>query len=64
MLRSPDTALTAPCPGPVRTHGTPLTQAQVEALWLRDRASLLACRDRHGALVAFYADRDGRLRGK
>jgi len=48
----------------VRTHGTPLTQAQVEALWLRDRASLLACRDRHGALVAFYADRDGRLRGK
>jgi len=31
----------------------PMTQAEVETHWRRDRAALAACRGRHGALAAW-----------
>jgi hypothetical protein len=31
----------------------PMTQAEVETYWRRDRAALAACRGRHGALAAW-----------
>ena len=57
--------LTAPCPSPRLLPGRALTQAEVERHWGADRAALVACRDRHGALVFFVAEsRKGLIGGK
>jgi len=56
--------LTRVCPAPVDLPDRGLSQADVERLWSRDRASLVTCRNRHGALVRFYQDRDGRITGR
>ncbi|WP_261337931.1 anaerobic dehydrogenase [Rhizobium leguminosarum] len=52
------------CKGPVDIGDKPLTQAQLERLWITDRERLLSCVRRHLALVGFYADRDAGLEGK
>lgn len=51
------------CLGPVDLGDKPLTQAQLERLWITDRERLLTCIRRHLALRDFYADRDAALEG-
>ena len=41
----------------------PLSQAQVEQLWARDRAALVKCGLSLEAIVAFYQELDTRLAG-
>ncbi|MBB2818980.1 UNVERIFIED_ORG: hypothetical protein GGD59_002225 [Rhizobium esperanzae] len=62
-LVRPDSALTERCKGPVDLGNDPLTQAQLEKLWITDRERLLSCARRHLALRDFYADRDAALEG-
>jgi hypothetical protein len=52
------------CALPVDIGKGPLTQAQVEDLWVTDRANMLACYRRHLALRNFIIDRDNALRGE
>jgi len=59
----PDSALLRECGSPAALGDGPLTQAQVEDLWITDRAALLDCYRRHLALRNFVVDRDDRLRG-
>ena len=54
--------LTAPCEKPVRIPG-PLGRGATESYWLKDRANLVTCADRHDALIEFYEDRDSRIAG-
>lgn len=42
--------LAAPCAEAVEIPGA-LTQARAEILWMRDRAALRDCRERHAAIV-------------
>ncbi|WP_177230880.1 dehydrogenase [Rhizobium sp. NFR07] len=60
---APDSALLKACDRPVLLEHGPLTQAQVEELWITDRAALLACYRRHLALRNYIVDRDEALRG-
>jgi hypothetical protein len=60
----PDSTLVQKCAGPIDLGDKPLTQSDLERLWITDRARLLACIRRHIALVDFYADRDAGLGGK
>ncbi|MBB2793878.1 UNVERIFIED_ORG: hypothetical protein GGD58_002742 [Rhizobium pisi] len=55
--------MTAKCLGPVDLGDKPMTQAQLERLWVTDRERLLSCIRRHMALRDFYADRDAALEG-
>lgn len=60
-LDPPPAEMVAPCDTP-----PPLTRgskAEVTKALAGAFAALRVCRDRHGRLVAFYADRDARLRG-
>ncbi|WP_163905660.1 anaerobic dehydrogenase [Rhizobium daejeonense] len=61
MLSKPDSALQKACLRPAALGQGALTQAQVEDLWITDRAALLACYRRHLALRDFYAYRDAAL---
>lgn len=63
VLSPPPASLAQACPRPVDLPASGLTRRQVERYWRTDRASLVTCRDRHGQLVSFYRDRDGRLSG-
>jgi hypothetical protein len=58
VLTKPDAALTAKCLGPVDLGDKPLSQAQLEQLWITDRERLLSCARKHLALRDYYADRD------
>ena len=60
-LDPPPADLTRPCGDPVRLAEGGLTAGEVAGLWGRDRASLVLCRDRHGALVRYYETRDAAL---
>lgn len=62
-LARPDSALVTKCKGPVDLGDKPLTQAQLEKLWITDRERLLSCVRRHLALRDYYADRDAGLEG-
>jgi hypothetical protein len=42
-----------PCALAVALPDGPVTQAQAEHLWLRDRAALATCRARHSALATW-----------
>jgi hypothetical protein len=64
VLRKADSVLTTKCLGPVDLGDKPLTQAQLEHLWITDRERLLSCVRRHLALRDFYADRDAGIEGK
>ncbi|WP_225245305.1 anaerobic dehydrogenase [Agrobacterium tomkonis] len=52
------------CASPANIGNKPLTQEQVEDLWITDRSALLECYRRHLALRNFIIDRDDALRGK
>ncbi|KAB1089408.1 anaerobic dehydrogenase [Neorhizobium galegae] len=51
------------CGLPVNLGDKPLTQADVERLWITDRSALLDCYRRHLALRNFVVTRDDALRG-
>ncbi len=61
QLGSAPGELTWPCPDPEPFPRRALSAGAVERAWARDRANLATCRDRHGALVRFYDDRDSKL---
>lgn len=63
-LTKPDSVLLERCKGPVDLGDKPLTQAQLEKLWITDRERLLSCARKHLALRDYYADRDAGLEGK
>lgn len=52
------------CPRPVLLPERTITQSEAEKFWGRDRAALVTCRDRHGALRDYYTGRDSKLRGQ
>jgi len=62
-LTKPDSVLLERCKGPVDLGDKPLTQAQLEKLWITDRERLLSCIRKHLALRDYYADRDAGLEG-
>jgi hypothetical protein len=63
-IAAPDSALMKECSLPVNLGNKPLTQEQVEDLWIADRTSLLECYRRHLALRNYVIDRDDALRGR
>lgn len=63
-LDAPETRLTEDCASPVALPAHELPQLEVERLWSRDRANLVACKDRHSGVVRFYLVRDTALGGK
>ncbi len=52
-LDPPEASLTQPCSAATRLPDRTLTQAEVEAFWIRDRQRLAQCRSRHGGLAAW-----------
>lgn len=56
-------ALTQPCPRPVTLPDRALTQAEVEAFWLRDRQRLVECGLTKQAVVDYYSNRDQLIMG-
>lgn len=64
QIATPDSALIKACALPVDIGKGPLTQAQVEDLWITDRSALLDCYRRHLALRNFVVERDDSLRGE
>jgi nitrous oxide reductase accessory protein NosL len=64
QIARPDSALLRLCALPMDIGKGPLTQAQVEDLWITDRSALLACYRRHLALRNFVIERDDALRGE
>jgi hypothetical protein len=63
VIARPDSSLLKVCGLPVDIGKGALSQAQVEDLWISDRAALLTCYRRHTALRNFIIDRDNALRG-
>lgn len=63
QIARPDSSLLRPCTRPVLLGQGPLTQAQVEELWIADRSALLACYRKQLALRNFIVERDDALRG-
>jgi hypothetical protein len=51
------------CEGPGALGDKAMTQAAVERAWRKDRANLVTCKKRHGAVVGFYTERDRRIGG-
>lgn len=62
-IARPDISLLRSCARPVALRQGPMTQAQVEEMWIADRSALLACYRRHLALRNFIIERDDALRG-
>lgn len=62
-LRPAPGALTVACASPAKLPARGLSKREVETYWRRDRANLVSCKDRHGAVVTYYRQRDGRLIG-
>ncbi|NKK31569.1 anaerobic dehydrogenase [Rhizobium leguminosarum bv. viciae] len=52
------------CALPIDIGNGPLSQANLEDLWISDRQALLDCYRRHLALRNFVIDRDDALRGQ
>lgn len=55
--------LTAACARAVLLPERELTQAEVEAYWLKDRAALTECGATKAALLRYYRDRDALITG-
>ena len=49
------------CSRPVKLPATPMTQADVEKFWARDRSALVRCGVSLNGLVAYYEDLQRRL---
>ena len=64
VLARPPSALVDDCPRPVLIPAGTRTQADIEALWGRDRVSLKLCREEKAQLVKFYSARDDALRNR
>lgn len=62
VIAAPDSALMKLCALPANIGNEPLTQEQVEDLWIPDRVALLDCYRRHLALRNYIIDRDDALR--
>lgn len=62
-LRPAPPYLVAACADPSKLPSRGLSRREIEVYWRRDRANLVSCKDRHGALVTYYRSRDGRLVG-
>lgn len=60
LAKPPDT-LIADCDDPTQFADGALGAGAVERAWAQDRSALVSCRDRHGATVRFYRDRDAGL---
>lgn len=54
--------LQAPCEKPVRLPERVLSREEVEFFWLNDREALIRCGFQKDELLAFYLDRDARIR--
>jgi hypothetical protein len=63
VIAAPDSVLLKACALPANIGKNPLTQEQVEDLWIADRSALLECFRRHLALRNYIVDRDDALRG-
>lgn len=63
-LVSPSVSLTKPCTRPVLLPERAMSQSEVEARWVRDRANLITCGERHQALTEFYRSRDSKVMGE
>lgn len=63
-LSPPPAELIEPCERPVLLPERILTQSEVEALWIRDRANLIECGQYKDLLQEFYQDRDSRIGGE
>lgn len=63
QIAAPDSKLLRLCALPIDLGTQPLTQAQLEELWISDRAALLDCYRRQLALRNFVLSRDDALRG-
>jgi hypothetical protein len=64
VAAAPPPDLVRPCRSPGALAKGALSAGAVERAWAKDRVSLAVCRDRHGALVHFYAERDAGLAGQ
>lgn len=62
VLEDAPAALREPCQTPVDLPDRDISQAEIVALWGRDRVGLRTCGDRHEAVVRFYTSRDSALR--
>ena len=60
-LANPPEAFTKECPRPVLLPDGPLTQSEVEDLWIQDRNHLISCGMQLQALIDFFASRDKRI---
>lgn len=63
QIARPDSKLLKVCDRPVLLPYGPMTQAQVEEMWIADRSALLACYRKQLALRNYIVDRDDALRG-
>lgn len=52
------------CERPVVIPQRVISQLEVEAYWVRDRANLVTCGERHKALYEFYVFRDSKITGE
>ena len=62
VLEDAPPSLREPCQTPVDLPDRDISQAEIVALWGRDRVGLRTCGDRHEAVVQFYTSRDSALR--
>jgi hypothetical protein len=62
-LDPPEASLTQPCSAATRLPDRTLSQAEVEAFWIRDRQRLAQCRSRHGALSQWATEAAAAVNG-
>ena len=62
-LAPPPDSLIVPCARPVLLPNHVLSQSEVETYWVRDRANLITCGERHQAQTEFYQSRDSKVTG-
>ena len=60
-LANPPRGLTLLCNKPVELPLHPLSQLEVEVLWIDDRNNLIGCGLRLQSLIDFYKSRDKRI---
>lgn len=64
ILAEADSKLLEDCQLPIQLGQGPLTQVQVEKLWITDRVSLIDCYYKHKLFVKYITERDGLVKGK
>jgi hypothetical protein len=61
VLADPPEEFTKECSRPVLLPNGPLTQSEVENLWIQDRNHLISCGMQLQALIDFFESRDKRI---